>query len=44
MAYAMLTTIDNPYDPFTEYDRWLEFDEEKGYFTNSYLQRKQSDT
>lgn len=39
MAYAMLTTIDNPYDPFTEYDQWLNFDESHGYFTNSYLAR-----
>ena len=23
---AMLTTIDNPYSPFTEYDQWKAFD------------------
>lgn len=23
---AMLTTIDNPYNPFTEYNQWKEFD------------------
>jgi hypothetical protein len=25
---SMLTTIDNPYDPFIQYDEWLALDEE----------------
>lgn len=35
----MLTTTDNPYDPRTEYDQWMRFDQEKGYFTAEYLAR-----
>ena len=35
----MLTTIDNPYNPFTQFDEWLYFDSEKGYNTCSYLAR-----
>jgi len=35
----MLTTVDNPYNPFTHYDEWLMYDEAKGYFTNSFLAR-----
>lgn len=27
----MLTTVDNPFDPFSEFDDWLSFDTEKGY-------------
>lgn len=36
---AMLTTLDNPYNPFTDWDNWLAFDEEKGYNTCGYLAR-----
>lgn len=35
----MLTTVDNPYDPFTEWDSWLAFDEQSGYHTCSLLGR-----
>lgn len=27
----MLTTIDNPYNPFVDFDRWFEYDEVTGY-------------
>jgi hypothetical protein len=27
----MLTTFDNPFDPFTQFTSWLLFDKEKGY-------------
>ena len=39
MKDCMLTTIDNPFDPFTQFDEWLQFDEEKGYYTLQYLAR-----
>ena len=39
MADVALTTMDNPYDPFTQPDEWLRFDMEKGYNTNAYLNR-----
>jgi len=35
----MLTTIDNPFHPLNEYDNWLRFDEDHGYYTNEYLAR-----
>lgn len=28
---CMLTTFDNPYDPFEQFTSWLLFDKEKGY-------------
>ena len=34
-----LTTFDNPYDPFEQFNLWFMFDIEKGYNTNSYLAR-----
>lgn len=36
---VMLTTIDNPYNPFDEFDRWLQFDTGKGYNTCALLAR-----
>jgi len=36
---VMLTTFDNPYDPFEEFTQWLLFDNEKGYGTCDYLGR-----
>ena len=35
----MLTTIDNPYSPFTQFDEWWQFDTSHGYHTLSYLAR-----
>ena len=34
-----LTTIDNPFDPFTQFDDWFLFDTEKGYNSCSRLDR-----
>jgi uncharacterized protein YjcR len=39
MTLHMLTTVDNPFDPFTQWDDWVNYDEASGYFTNSYLAR-----
>lgn len=35
----LLTTVDNPYSPFTHWDEWKQFDEAAGYFTNNLLAR-----
>ena len=39
MRESMLTTFDNPYDPFTQFNHWFLFDTEKGYNTCAYLGR-----
>lgn len=36
---VMLTTFDNPFDPFEQFTSWFLFDVEKGYNTCSYLAR-----
>jgi hypothetical protein len=36
---TMLSTIDNPYSPFTQFNEWLAFDSQKGHGTLSLLAR-----
>lgn len=36
---VMITTIDNPYNPFDQFSSWFLFDIEKGYNTCAYLGR-----
>lgn len=35
----MLTTVDNPWNPFTNYDEWYTFDHDMGYDTPGFLAR-----
>lgn len=37
MEVSMITTIDNPFDPFSQFDEWYAFDTQKGYNTCDYL-------
>lgn len=47
---SMLTTVDNPFDPFTQLDEWHAYDLSMGYYTSEFLARivrisdEQSDT
>lgn len=34
-----LTTFDNPFNPFEQFNSWFLFDEEKGYHSCAYLGR-----
>lgn len=36
---AMLSTIDNPFNPFEEFDKWYNYDVSKGYNCCSYLSK-----
>ncbi len=38
-ATCMLTTFDNPYNPFTQFQKWFLFDVEKGHNSCAYLAR-----
>lgn len=35
----MLTTTDNPFDPFTQYPEWFAYDAQLGHHTPEYLGR-----
>lgn len=39
MRRYALTTFDNPFDPFEQFDQWFLFDTEKGYNSCAYLAR-----
>lgn len=39
MRSVMLTTVDNPFSPVTQFDEWLEYDARLGYHTPSFLAR-----
>lgn len=39
MIESMLTTIDNPHNPFDDFDAWYAFDARAGYHTPSFLAR-----
>jgi hypothetical protein len=36
---AMLSTIDNPFNPFDDFTLWKEYDDDKGYNSCGYLAR-----
>lgn len=36
---SMLSTIDNPFNPFEEFDKWYDYDMSHGYNCCSYLSR-----
>lgn len=35
----MLTTVDNPFNPFTRFDEWYRYDVKLGYNTSAFLDR-----
>lgn len=39
MTETMLTTIDNPFDPFEQFVEWYMYDQQKGYNTYSRVAR-----
>ena len=39
MSLHMLTTVDNPYNPFESFDDWFAYDTLKGYNTLAFLGR-----
>ena len=39
MIQSLLTTVDNPFDPFTQWDDWFAYDSRLGYHTPGLLAR-----
>lgn len=36
---CMLSTVDNPYNPFDDFDSWMTYDNDLGYCSNAFLAR-----
>lgn len=39
MTQHMITTVDNPFNPFTQFDEWYAYDVGAGYMTLAFLGR-----
>jgi hypothetical protein len=39
MIVSMLTTVDNPFNPFEDFDLWYSYDSRAGYHTLGFLAR-----
>ena len=39
VSESMLTTVDNPFNPHTQFDEWYAYDENAGYHTSAFLAR-----
>ena len=39
MKEVFITTHDNPFDYFTQFKEWLDYDRQMGYYTLEYLAR-----
>lgn len=44
MEDTLLTTRDNPFDPFTQFEAWNQYDQRAGYFTLSLVARLVNDS
>ena len=44
MKKSMLTTIDNPHSPFTDFEAWYAYDVQVGHHTCSFLARILNDS
>lgn len=36
---CLISTVDNPYDPYTQFDAWFRYDVDKGYNSCALLDR-----
>ena len=44
MTRVALTTIDNPFNPFTHFVEWLKYDQDHDYNTSNFIARLSEDT